>query len=46
MRRGSFSIGRQRVGDGIVIEPAWEDELMVAMPARHELLATRAVPAG
>ena len=23
------------VGDGIIIEPAWEDELMVAMPARH-----------
>jgi len=32
------------VGDGIIIEPAWEDELMVAMPARHELLAHRRVP--
>ena len=31
-------------GDGIIIEPAWEDELMVAMPARHELLAHRRVP--
>ena len=32
------------VGDGIIIEPAWEDELMVAMPARHELLAHKRVP--
>ena len=32
------------VGDGIIIEPAWEDELMVAMPARHELLAHKKVP--
>ena len=32
------------VGDGIIIEPAWEDELMVAMPARHERLAHRRVP--
>ena len=32
------------VGDGIIIEPAWEDEQMVAMPARHELLAHRRVP--
>ena len=23
------------VGDGIVVTPAWEDELMVAVPARH-----------
>lgn len=32
------------VGDGIIIEPACEDELMVAMPARHELLAHKRVP--
>ncbi|MCP2937169.1 LysR substrate-binding domain-containing protein, partial [Salmonella enterica subsp. enterica serovar Typhimurium] len=27
------------VGDGIVVTPAWEDELMVAVPARHPVLA-------
>jgi DNA-binding transcriptional LysR family regulator len=26
------------VGDGIVVTPAWEDELMVAVPARHPVL--------
>jgi DNA-binding transcriptional LysR family regulator len=26
-------------GDGIVVSPAWEDELMVAVPARHPVLA-------
>ena len=32
------------VGDGIIVEPAWEDELMVAVPARHPLLAYKRVP--
>lgn len=32
------------VGDGILATPAWEDELMVAMPARHPLLAYKRVP--
>ena len=32
------------VGDGIVISPAWEDELMVAVPARHPVLAFKQVP--
>lgn len=32
------------VGDGIVITPAWEDELMVAVPARHPLLAYKRIP--
>ncbi|NYS36320.1 LysR family transcriptional regulator, partial [Streptococcus danieliae] len=26
-------------GDGIIVTPAWEDELMVAVPARHPVLA-------
>lgn len=32
------------VGDGILITPALEDELMVAVPARHPLLAYKRVP--
>lgn len=32
------------VGDGIIVEPAWEDELMVAVPARHPLLAHKRIP--
>ena len=31
-------------GDGIVVTPAWEDELMVAVPARHPVLAFSKVP--
>lgn len=30
--------------DGLIVEPAWEDKLMVAVPARHPLLAYRYVP--
>ena len=32
------------VGDGIVATSAWEDELMVAVPARHPVLSFRQVP--
>jgi DNA-binding transcriptional LysR family regulator len=32
------------VGNGILATPAWEDELMVAVPARHPLLAYKRVP--
>ncbi|MFT3780352.1 MAG: LysR substrate-binding domain-containing protein [Ottowia sp.] len=32
------------VGDGILVEPAWEDELMVAVPARHPMLAHKRIP--
>ncbi|MFT0534349.1 LysR family transcriptional regulator [Castellaniella hirudinis] len=32
------------VGDGILVAPAWEDEVMVAVPARHPVLAYRRVP--
>ncbi|MCA8072532.1 LysR family transcriptional regulator [Acidovorax sp. YS12] len=31
-------------GDGIAATPAWEDELMLAVPARHPLLAFKKVP--
>lgn len=32
------------IGDGIVAAPAWEDELMVAVPTRHPVLAHKYVP--
>ena len=32
------------VGDGIVVTPAWEDELMEAVPARHPVLAFKQIP--
>lgn len=32
------------VGDGIIVEPAWEEELMVAAPARHPALAYKRIP--
>lgn len=38
-----FSMAEE-AGDGIIVEPAWEDELMVAVPARHPLLAYKQVP--
>ncbi len=38
-----FSMTRD-VGDGIVVMPAWEDELMVAVPARNPLLAYKRIP--
>ena len=31
-------------GDGILVTPAWEDELMVAVSARHPVLAFKQVP--
>jgi len=41
LRSGDFAIGfahTAEVGDGIVAEPIWRDPLMVAVPARHELV--------
>lgn len=38
-----FSMAEE-AGDGIIVEPAWEDDLMVAVPARHPLLAYKEVP--
>lgn len=32
------------VGDGIVATPSWSDALMVAVPARHPLLAHKRIP--
>lgn len=32
------------VGDGVVAMPAWSDSLMVAVPARHPLLAYKRIP--
>ena len=31
-------------GDGILVEPAWDDQLMVAVPARHPVLAFKRIP--
>lgn len=31
-------------GDGILVEPAWEDEPMVAVPARHPVLSHKRIP--
>lgn len=31
-------------GDGIVATPVWEDEVMVAVPARHPVLAFKKIP--
>lgn len=47
LRSGDFSIGfahTAEVGDGIVAEPIWRDPLVIAVPARHELLAHKEVP--
>lgn len=32
------------VGDGLLVEPIWHDPLMVAVPARHPLLAHKRIP--
>ena len=32
------------VSDSIIVEPAWDDELMVAVPARHPTLAYKRIP--
>jgi DNA-binding transcriptional LysR family regulator len=47
LRSGDFMIGFAHtadVGDGIVAEPIWRDPLVIAVPARHELLALKAIP--
>ncbi|WP_049441178.1 LysR family transcriptional regulator, partial [Stenotrophomonas maltophilia] len=38
-----FSMANE-VGVGIIAEPAWEDELMVAVPARHPVLTHKRIP--
>jgi DNA-binding transcriptional LysR family regulator len=32
------------VGDGIAAEAVWSDQLMVAVPARHDLLKHKRIP--
>src|SRR5690606_32435068 len=47
LRSGDFIGGlahTSNVDDGIVAEPIWQDPLVLAVPARHELLAYREVP--
>ena len=47
LRSGDFTIGFAHaadVGGDIVAEPVWQDPLVIAMPARHELLALREIP--
>ncbi|HBP0978935.1 LysR family transcriptional regulator [Comamonas sp. Y6] len=46
LRSGDFMIGfahTANVGGGIVAEPIWRDPLVIAVPARHELLAHKEV---
>lgn len=38
-----FSLSNE-VGDGVVAELAWNDPLMVALPARHPLLSHKRIP--
>lgn len=47
LRSGDFTIGFAHtadVGEGIVAEPVWQDPLVIAVPARHALLAHKEVP--
>lgn len=47
LRSGDFSFGFAHtacVGEEIVAEPLWQDPLIVAVPARHPLLAHKEVP--
>jgi DNA-binding transcriptional LysR family regulator len=44
---GLYDVGfsmADKVGDGIVVRRAWDDELMVAIPSRHPVLAYKHVP--
>lgn len=47
LRSGDFTIGfahTAEVGEDISVEPIWHDPLLLAVPARHPLLAHKAVP--
>lgn len=47
LRSGDFMIGfahTAEVGEDILAEPMWSDPLIVAVPARHPLLAHKKVP--
>ncbi|UVG61131.1 LysR family transcriptional regulator [Xanthomonas citri pv. durantae] len=46
LRSGDFSVGFAHtadVGEGIIAEPLWSDPLVIAVPARHALLAHKEV---
>ncbi|BCN39903.1 hypothetical protein ALDI51_32220 [Alicycliphilus denitrificans] len=46
LRSGDFVIGFAHtadIGDGFLAEPLWRDPLVIAVPARHELLAQKEV---
>ncbi len=47
LRSGDFTIGFAHtadVGEDIVTEPIWQDPLVIAVPARHALLAHKEIP--
>lgn len=47
LRSGDYAIGFAHTADveeSIVAEAVWQDELVIAVPARHELLAHKEVP--
>jgi DNA-binding transcriptional LysR family regulator len=47
LREDLYDVGfaqSDEVGDGIVAFPVWSDPLMVAVPARHPLLAYKRIP--
>lgn len=47
LRSGDFAAGfayTAEIDDDIIAEPLWRDSLVVAVPARHELLAHKEVP--
>lgn len=47
LRSGDFAAGfayTAEIDEDIVAEPLWQDSLVIAVPARHELLAHREVP--
>ncbi|WP_315138799.1 LysR family transcriptional regulator [Achromobacter marplatensis] len=47
LRSGDFTAGfayTAEIDNDIVAEPLWQDSLVIAVPARHELLAHREIP--
>ncbi len=47
LRSGLYDAGLAQsddVGEGIIAEPVWSDALVVAVPARHPLLAHKRIP--
>lgn len=47
LRSGDFALGlahTANVGEGVIAEPIWEDPLVIAVPARHALLAYKQIP--